>query len=253
MQTQLTIIIPTLNSERYIARTLACIKKQTYKKYTIFIADGGSSDSTLNFLKKSKLKYKVISKKDTSTEDGINKCLKKIKTNYFTILGSDDFYNNKCYLKNLVKCIKEKKCDISFPDLAFVHNSRIIKKPQDAIFSKIIYKPILPGFGWVAKKKISKFLFSTNYKVATDYDLLLRIYKKKYKFYREKKAIYCFRLGSKSYLNYFKSVKEVREIALKFNGPKFFIWNFYLYSNFKFIIKKLLKKNKLIFNYFFQF
>ena len=153
MQIQLTIIIPTLNSERYIARTLASIKKQIYKKYIIFIADGGSADSTLNFLKKSKLNYKVISKKDSSTEDGINKCLKKIKTNYFTILGSDDFYNDKWYLENLVKCIEKKKCDISFPDLAFVHNSRIIKKPQDVIFNKIIYKPILPGLGWVAKKK----------------------------------------------------------------------------------------------------
>ena len=253
MKYKLTIIIPTLNSEKFLKESLFHLKKQTFKNFIIYVADGGSKDRTLEIFEKSKLNYKIISKKDTSTEDGINKCLKKINTKFFCILGSDDFFDKNNYLENILKRFEKKNFDIIFPDYAEIYSNKKVYKPQGDDFKVVNFQPIVPGFGWVAKKDISLFLFNTKYKMATDYEYLLRIYNKKYKFYREKQAIYCFRLGSKSYLNYFKSVKEVREIALKFNGPKFFIWYFYLYSNFKFIIKKLLKKNKLIFNYFFQF
>ena len=49
---QISIIIPTLNAARVLEPCLKSIKKQSYKKYEIIIADGGSSDNTLIIAKK---------------------------------------------------------------------------------------------------------------------------------------------------------------------------------------------------------
>ena len=69
--------------------------------------------------KKFKLNYKIISKKDISPEDAVNKCF-KIKTNYYTIIGSDDYYKDKYYLYNLIKSIEKNNADIIFPELLYV-------------------------------------------------------------------------------------------------------------------------------------
>ena len=48
-----SIIIPTLNEEHYIGKTLKSVIDQTYKgKYEIIVADGNSNDNTVNIARK---------------------------------------------------------------------------------------------------------------------------------------------------------------------------------------------------------
>lgn len=42
----LSVIIPTLNEEKYLPRLLASLKKQKFVDYEIIVSDGGSSDNT---------------------------------------------------------------------------------------------------------------------------------------------------------------------------------------------------------------
>ena len=64
----------------------------------------------------------MVSKKDKACTDGINKILPKIKSNYFMILGSDDVISDKNYIKNLLKPLKENKCDIILPQWSYKNN-----------------------------------------------------------------------------------------------------------------------------------
>ena len=48
----ISIIIPTLNEEKYLPKLLGCIKKQTYKDYEIIVADADSKDKTRQIAKK---------------------------------------------------------------------------------------------------------------------------------------------------------------------------------------------------------
>ena len=82
MNYKLTIVIATLNSQIYLRRTLSILKKQVFKNFIIYVADGGSKDKTLELFKKSNLNYKIISKKDKSAEEAVNNCFKKIKSDY---------------------------------------------------------------------------------------------------------------------------------------------------------------------------
>ena len=48
----LSIIIPTLNEEKYLPPLLDSIKKQDYKDYEVIVADAGSKDKTVEIAKK---------------------------------------------------------------------------------------------------------------------------------------------------------------------------------------------------------
>ena len=115
---------------------------------------------------------------------------------------------------------------------------------QKKSFDQILYKTVLPGIGWIAKKKvIKKYKFNLKYKVASDYDLLLKFYKNNFHFYRIYNSIYYFRLGVGTSFKLAKlSFKEQKDIALINNGPKLKIFYIYILYNIKYFLKyKLLK------------
>jgi glycosyltransferase involved in cell wall biosynthesis len=240
---ELTIIIPTLNSSQYLKECLNSLKKQNYRNYQIFVADGGSKDNTLKIFNKYKFFYKIISKKDIACTDGVNKCIEKIKTKYFMILGSDDVIGRKNYIKNLINFLRETNSDIVLPQLGIIEKKikKIIFQPNS--FSCLKYKTIVPGFGWIAKTKIfyrEKFNFK-KYKIANDYEMFLRLYNKKYVFNRNNNSYYYFRLGGNSYKHYMLSLKEQRLIALKSDGPFLRIQYEYFKTVLKFKLKNIIK------------
>ena len=47
----ISIIIPTLNEEKYLPLLLASIKNQAFKEYEIILADAGSKDRTVEIAK----------------------------------------------------------------------------------------------------------------------------------------------------------------------------------------------------------
>ena len=235
----LTIIIPTFNSSKYLIPCLNSIEKQTFKNFDVFIADGGSTDNTLEIFKKFSFSHKVVSKKDKACGDGINKTLPKIKSNYFMIMGSDDIISDKNYIKNLLKLLNETKYDIILPQFGIIKNNVKKKVFQSNNFSSLKYKTLVPEFGWISKTKIfkkQKFKYK-DFPITNGYEMFLKLYLKKKFFLRDNKSIYYFRLGGNSYKDYLKALNEQRIIALNANGPFLKIYFEFFLSFFKFVIK----------------
>ena len=234
----LDILLPTYNSTKYLKECLKSIKNQTYKNFRLLIIDGGSKDNTLDVIKSSGIRYKIISKKDKSFNDGVNKNINKIKSDYFTILSSDDVIKDKNYFKNLLSEIKKKELDIVFPDYGEIINNKFIYKKQPKNFSKIDYNVIVPGLGWIAKKNLSKkFYLPTKLIASSDYYLLLKFFVQNKKFGRLNGPCYYMRIGANSYINAFDSFNERRKIALKFGGNILKVYSHFFLVCLKFIIK----------------
>lgn len=235
---KVTIILPTYNSEKFLPICLKSIEKQTFKNFIIFCVDGGSTDDTFKIIKKSKLNIKIISKKDKSFEDGVNKSFRFIKTNFFMIIGSDDFLGGPNYIKNMINTLNKTKSDILFADYGVIlnQNKKILRQNND--FSHLTYKTAVPGLGWLATSKILKYVkFDCKLKVATDYDFFFRLYKMKFKFFRENKSVYYFRLGANSFHNALLGFYEQKTISLRNNGPKLKIYFTYYFLITKFVTK----------------
>ena len=102
----ISIITVTYNGEKYIEETFQSVFKQTNKNFEYIVIDGGSSDNTINIIKKydSKIDY-WVSEKDLGIYDAFNKGMQLCKGEYIGFINSDDIYE-KNTIEILTKYIK---------------------------------------------------------------------------------------------------------------------------------------------------
>ncbi|WP_075590614.1 glycosyltransferase family 2 protein [Labilibacter marinus] len=86
-----SIITPSFNQGQYIEETILSIINQSYKNYELIIIDGGSTDNTVEILKKynTEIEYWVC-EPDKGTYDADNKGLAKATGDYWMVVNSDD-------------------------------------------------------------------------------------------------------------------------------------------------------------------
>lgn len=108
----LSIIIPTLNEEKYLPRLLKSIKNQDFKDYEIIVADAGSKDKTIEIAKS--FGCKIV--KGGSPAQGRNQGAKAGQANIFLFLDADNIYLAPNFLNNLLQEFKKRNLVVaSFP------------------------------------------------------------------------------------------------------------------------------------------
>jgi len=140
----LSIIIPTLNEEKYLPLLLCSIKKQEFRDYEIIVADADSSDKTRAIAQS--FGCKII--KGGIPARGRNEGAKIAKGNKFLFFDADNIYLPKNFFQILLNEFEKRKLDVaSFPIY-----------PQGNGFDKFAYR--LYNF-WV--KSVQKFFpYATN-------------------------------------------------------------------------------------------
>ena len=238
----LTIILPTKNSEKYLRFFLDSLKNQDYQNFELFVADSNSKDNTIEIIKSYNFKLKIISTKDRNAEEGINNCLRRVETKYFGILMSDDVLSAKNYISQLIYTLSNG-ADVALPNSGNIINNRFIKNEQNHDFTNLLYHNVSPDIGWFARKSvISEGLFTEEFKLATAYHFLLRLQKNKYILRRNKNIYYYFRVGGNSFENAILAYYEQTKISKQFGANIFLVYTIFIINFFKYVIKyKLLK------------
>ena len=87
----ISIIIPSFNQGEFIERTILSVISQNCNNYELIVIDGGSTDVTLEILKKYESYFShCIIEKDSGQSEAINKGFKIAKGEFVTWLNSDD-------------------------------------------------------------------------------------------------------------------------------------------------------------------
>ena len=93
----ISIIVTTFNKEEYILQTLKSAIVQfnnNEANYQIIVVDDGSSDRSYemakDYLKNSKVDYKIFKQKNTGPSVAINNSLKFVKYSFIKLLDGDD-------------------------------------------------------------------------------------------------------------------------------------------------------------------
>ena len=180
---KVTIITATLNSAKTICATLNSVKNQDYKNIEHIIIDGGSTDETINIIKKYSFKNKkIILGLDKSLYQAINKGIIKSSGDIISILNSDDIFQNESVIRNVVNNAKKnKKINIFLTDIVFFSGQLFNKITRFYSCKKFnlnnfIYGLMPPHPGSFIRKKIyNDFgLYNESFKIAADFDLLCK-------------------------------------------------------------------------------
>ena len=89
-----SIITPSFNQAEFLEQTIKSVVSQKVN-LEYFIQDGGSTDGSVDIIKKYAEKYSFISwqsKKDKGQTDALNQGLKKCTRDIIAYLNSDDYY-----------------------------------------------------------------------------------------------------------------------------------------------------------------
>ena len=96
---KISIITPSYNQGAYIEQTIRSILLQNYPNLEYIIIDGGSTDQTLEIIKKYELNLSYwVSEKDSGQSNAINKGLLKCTGEYFNWINSDDYLEKDALL-----------------------------------------------------------------------------------------------------------------------------------------------------------
>ncbi|URA10859.1 glycosyltransferase family 2 protein [Thermospira aquatica] len=88
---KISVVIPSYNQGRFIRQTIDSILAQE-GDIEVFVADGGSTDETVEILKSYGQKIQWVSEKDKGQTDAINKGLSRVTGDIVAYINSDDFY-----------------------------------------------------------------------------------------------------------------------------------------------------------------
>jgi len=179
---KISIITVVLNNAECIEECIKSVLDQTYKNIEYIVVDGGSTDGTVEIIKKYENKIaKWISEPDRGIYDAMNKGIKLATGEIVGMLNSDDFYASNDVISTVVKEFQKKNVDSVFADLVFVKRDDINKIVR--YYKSSNFSPKKFGYGWMpahptffAKREVyEKYgVFKLKYKIAADYELLLR-------------------------------------------------------------------------------
>jgi glycosyltransferase involved in cell wall biosynthesis len=89
---KISIVTPTLNQALFIEETIQSVLSQDYPNLEYLIVDGGSTDNTMQVIRKYEAHLSWISEKDNGQTDAINKGLKLVTGDIVAFINSDDCY-----------------------------------------------------------------------------------------------------------------------------------------------------------------
>ncbi len=172
----ISIITVVFNGERFLEDTIKSVINQKYDNVEYVIIDGASTDRTVDIIKKfeSQIDY-WVSEKDEGIYDAMNKGIKLTQGDLIGLINADDYYLLDT-VSDIVSSISFKSADIVYGDMDLIaREGAEILQHRRASHKKLIYGMSLNHPATFVRRVLyTKEGFDTTYRLAADYDFLLR-------------------------------------------------------------------------------
>ena len=219
-----SVITICLNAEKTIEQTIQSVINQTYNRVEYLIIDGGSTDSTLDIIRKydNQIDY-WVSEPDRGTSDAINKGIQLSCGAIISILCADDFYEQDAvetiignYSADTPKIYHGNMTRI---DVQTGEKTFLVKPPEDLgrLFQGCA---VNTPATFVDRRIYEKHgLFSGDYQLANDHEFFLRVFLAGVKFKYIPKNITLMRDGGMSQKYYIRASCERFNLSVKYGYP----------------------------------
>ena len=180
-----SILLNCYNSSLYISRAIKSVLNQSYKNWELIIWDDGSSDNSLEIIKKFEDKrIKLYSQKKNS---GLGKsrisAKEKINGTLVSIIDSDDYFDSHKISKQVAVFNENNNISLCATWAKFYDKNMQEKKQFNtkldnmSIVKRLQFINILPHSSLMYKKKSALEVgwYSNKYEYSQDYDLSLKL------------------------------------------------------------------------------
>lgn len=186
----ISLITTTYNSAATLRDTFESVLSQTYSDIDYWVIDGASKDETLDIIQEYERKFAGrmhwITEPDKGLYDAMNKGLEHATGDVVGILNSDDFFTSNDILETIAKTFTNtggNTLDAIYGDIHFVKPTDINRCVR--YYCSKNFRPWLMRFGYMpahpsfyARRTIFKQygLYSLDYKLAADFDMMVRLF-----------------------------------------------------------------------------
>lgn len=179
---KISIITAVRNGASSIRDCIESVLKQSYKDIEYLIIDGGSTDGTLEVVKRYETRItQIISEPDNGIYDALNKGLCLATGEIVGFLHADDLYAHEHVLENVVQVMAESGVDSCYGDMVYVGRNnpeKVVRYWRSCPFQEGLFQrgwmPPHPTF-FVRRLVYDRYgTFNTSFKNSADYELMLR-------------------------------------------------------------------------------
>ncbi len=214
-----TVITVVYNGAKFIEDTILSVLQQDYGNIEYIIIDGGSSDGTLDLIKKyeDRIDY-WLSEPDMGIYDAMNKGILLATGEIICFLNSDDWYDLNAVKRAAEILLSEEVFFVYGSAKVFNQNNQQIATimPQRySLWEKRVYQEMVavhPTF-FIKRAVFDRIgFFNTRYQLVADRDFVIRMFKGKFVGVNLNQFIVNIRTGGAT--RYPESNKEGMEIAI---------------------------------------
>lgn len=219
---EISIITATYNAENHIRDLAEDIKKQTDQQFSWILIDGGSTDSTMSFLRSVIRPQDIlVSEADCGIYDALNKGVRISSANYYLVAGADDRIFPDT-IKKFKDAIKESNADVISASIKY---GDTILKPNIGLCSRKGQNALISNHSvsTIFKKNLHDRygLYSYRLPICADQLFVRTIYHNGAKFhYLPNYVAGYFSDGGVTHRDYFGTLTEFTRVQLKFEKNK---------------------------------
>jgi len=181
--TSVSIITVVLNDVDFVEGAIKSVIAQNYSSIEYIVIDGCSIDGTLEVIEKYRDNISLfLSEPDSGIYDALNKGISLATGDVIGILHSDDVFCDEYVVSDMVDKMSETKTELCFSDMVIVDNESdmVVRYYMANYFKRWLFR-----IGWmpphptcfIKKSLFNEFgLYSLDYKMAGDFDFLVRIF-----------------------------------------------------------------------------
>lgn len=178
-----TVITVVFNGAATLEHTIRSVIEQTYANVEHIIIDGGSTDATMEILRKYDDSIDFwVSEKDSGIYDAMNKGIALARGDYIGMLNADDYFAIPSSLDKIAIRLKTSTVDAVFSCLDIVDSTnldRVIRKYRVRSYSSLMLRigvmPPHPTFYCKKSCYERAGLYRTDYRISADFEMLVRL------------------------------------------------------------------------------
>ena len=180
---KVSVIVAVLNSSKTIEQCLQSVISQNYPDYELIVIDGESTDGTLEIINSfSEQIHSFSSQKDTGVYEAFNRGISKSTGDWICFLGADDFFWSSHVLNDLVSNTNKLPSNtlVAYGKVALLDEEDqtecLAGEPWSIASKKFREGMSIPHVGLLHKRSLFELHgnFNESFKIAGDYELLLR-------------------------------------------------------------------------------